>query len=102
MSSATYYNGSEAGKSFRKLVRFCSEIRFFPHTVQLLTVFATSLAMCSQKYCRRRERNMRVTPGCPANRGKCSKWRRRGRRESGTTICFAPSCGAFRTSMPAS
>jgi hypothetical protein len=49
MSTATYYNGSEAGKSFRKRVRFRSEIWFFAHTVQFLTVFATSLAMCSQK-----------------------------------------------------
>jgi hypothetical protein len=45
---------------------------------------------------------MRVTPGFPATRGKCSKWIIRGRREGGTTICSAPSSGAFRTRMPAS
>jgi hypothetical protein len=45
---------------------------------------------------------MRVTPGCSESRGKFSKWRIRGRRESGATICFTPSSGSFRTSMPAS
>jgi hypothetical protein len=100
-SIETYSNGEEAGNSFRKLVLFRCLIRFRAHASQFRTVSATSTAVFFQKKRFCNDRNIRVTPGCPTLRGKCSRYRMRGCKAAETTTCIAPSRGARCTRSPA-